>query len=257
MTPTPPTPLEATIFILILAGPPPTNPLTMAEANVNAVSLKLPTFWPANPEVWFQQAEAQFAVRNITADETKYFYVVAALDQDSATRLLDFLKAPPAAAKYDAVKTRLLSTFTLSAHERAGLLLSQPGLGSDSPTALMDKMLALMGDHPPCFLFRRLFVNLMPEDIRPVLVHTEIADARELAKLAERLCTARSDNVHAVSSSSSAQRGHKRPNPGEHCWYHTKYGTKARRCIAPCSFSPSLTKTTPASVSGNAVAGSQ
>ena len=31
-----------------------------------------------------QQAEAQFAVRNITADNTKYYYVVAALDQATA-----------------------------------------------------------------------------------------------------------------------------------------------------------------------------
>ena len=201
-----------------------------AEANVNAISLKLPTFWPANPEVWFQQAEAQFTLRNITADETRYFYVVAALDQDSATRLLDFLKAPPAAAKYDSIKARLLSTFTLSAHERAGLLLSQPGLGSDSPTALMDKMLAIMGDHKPCFLFRRLFVNLMPEDIRPVLVHTEIDDTRELAKLAERLCTARPEHIQAVSAGG--------PNSDGHCWYHAKYADRAKKCISPCSFQP-------------------
>ena len=240
-----------------LPGPILSPPHTMAEANVNAVSLKLPTFWPANPEVWFQQAEAQFTLRNITADETKYFYVVAALDQDSATRLLDFLKAPPAAAKYDAVKARLLSTFTLSDHQRAGLLLSQPGLGSDSPTALMDKMLGLMGDHRPCFLFRRLFVNLMPEDIRPGLVHTEIEDARELAKLAERLCAARSDHVHAVSSVSSDRR--KRPDPNGHCWYHAKYATKAKKCIAPCSFQPSGTSLAPqsANTAGNARAGSQ
>ena len=60
-------------------------------ANENAVALKLPPFWISQPGVWFQQAEAQFTLRNITADDTKYFYVVAALDQETASRLIDFL----------------------------------------------------------------------------------------------------------------------------------------------------------------------
>jgi len=49
----------------------------MSEAN--AVVLKLPSFWTAHPEVWFAQAEAQFHIRGITADQTKYYYLVAAL----------------------------------------------------------------------------------------------------------------------------------------------------------------------------------
>ena len=47
-------------------------------AEKHAVSLKLPTFWTSQPEVWFAQAEAQFNLRCITSDDTKYFYVVAA-----------------------------------------------------------------------------------------------------------------------------------------------------------------------------------
>ena len=53
-----------------------------AQQQQNAVSLKLPAFWTSQPKVWFQQSEAQFTLRNITADDTKYYYVVAALDQD-------------------------------------------------------------------------------------------------------------------------------------------------------------------------------
>ena len=46
--------------------------------STNAVALKLPEFWESHAAVWFAQAEAQFEIRDITADNTKYCYVVAA-----------------------------------------------------------------------------------------------------------------------------------------------------------------------------------
>ena len=61
--------------------------LTMAKEHT--VSLKLPTFWATQPKVWFTQAKDKFGLRSITADETKYFHILSALDHDTATRLLD------------------------------------------------------------------------------------------------------------------------------------------------------------------------
>ena len=88
----------------------------------HAVSLKLPTFWTSQPQVWFAQAEAQFNIRGITVDETKYFYVLSALDQDTATRLLDLISLPLPDSKYAALKERLLDTFGLSKQERSSRL---------------------------------------------------------------------------------------------------------------------------------------
>ena len=65
-----------------------------AAENQNAVTLNLPPFWTSQPRVWFQRAEAQFALRHVTADDTKYYYVVAALDQETAQRLLSLLEKP-------------------------------------------------------------------------------------------------------------------------------------------------------------------
>jgi len=55
------------------------------------VTLKLPVSWTCQPEVWFAETEAQFHIRGITADATKYYYVMSALDQPIAGRLLDVL----------------------------------------------------------------------------------------------------------------------------------------------------------------------
>ena len=67
---------------------------------VDAVSLKLPTFWAEHPQVWFTQAKPQFYICKITEDETKYYYVVAALDQQTASRITDILSTSLEKDKY-------------------------------------------------------------------------------------------------------------------------------------------------------------
>ena len=105
----------------------------MDTADTHAVGLKLIVFWDDHPRVWLQQAEAQFAVRNVTADNTKYHYVVAALDQ--ATALIDVLEDPPQHNKYDNLKRRLTDIVGLSRRQRADQLLdiSLHSLGDRQP----------------------------------------------------------------------------------------------------------------------------
>ena len=47
-----------------------TTPKVTAE--VNAVSVKLPLFTESNPELWFGKAEAQFVLRGVKDDTTKF-----------------------------------------------------------------------------------------------------------------------------------------------------------------------------------------
>ena len=49
--------------------------------NVSSVSVKLPTFWTHDPELWFLQTESVFNTRTpkVTRDATKLDHVVTAL----------------------------------------------------------------------------------------------------------------------------------------------------------------------------------
>ena len=217
--------------------------LTFQMSEEHAVSLKLPTFWSSQPEVWFAQAEAQFNLRKITADDTKYYYVLAALDQPTATRLLDLISHPPADDKYEALKTRLIDTFGLSERERASRLLHFRELGDTKPSVLMDEMLALLGDHSPCFLFQQLFFERLPEDIRVQLVDSTADDYRHLAKKADALWASRemSFSTNAVQRRLSSQKLRAKhpttPTADDLCYYHRSFGQAARKCTKPCSWS--------------------
>ncbi len=212
-------------------------PENQQDNEVNAVSLKLPTFWPEQPAVWFAQAEAQFTLRNITADDTKYHYVVAALDQATAKRVIDLLSAPPDNAKYQTLKDRLNDTYGLSEFERGSRLLHMPELGDDKPSVLMDNMLALLEGHTPCFIFRSLFLERLPDDIRSILAHSNVTDCRQMAKAADTLWEARQPAAHAVTQHHGASTSNRKTSGI--CWAHRKFGDQARRCVPPCSYKPS------------------
>ena len=116
-----------------------------------------------------------------------YFYVLAALGQQTATCLLDLISRPPVDDKYKKLKDRLIDTFGLSKHEQAFCLFHFRPLGDSKPSTLMDKMLGLLGDHPPCLLFEQFFLERLPEDIHIQLIDLKIEDHRQLAKWADTL----------------------------------------------------------------------
>ncbi|GFO39910.1 retrovirus-related pol polyprotein [Plakobranchus ocellatus] len=136
---------------------------------IETVALKVPTFWTTCPSAWFTQTEAQFALRGIAADETKYYHVVAALDAATVSRSLAVISSPPPTCKYSAIKSFLTG---LSEAEKASVLLDIKERGDSKPSEVMDKMLALLGDHRPCILFRHIFLRFLPEAIRAPLANS-------------------------------------------------------------------------------------
>ena len=106
-------------------------------SEVSAVSLKLPEFWLEDPEIWFLRVEAQLRSKSITADQTKFDYVVTALDNRAAAEVKAVLVHLPEQDKYAAIKKALLSAFGKTQAQKDQELLNITGLGDRKPTALL------------------------------------------------------------------------------------------------------------------------
>ena len=237
------------------APPAPAPHDAYVAANIYATTVKLPDFWQHNPRPWFQHIEAQFHLRGITQDATKYFHVVAALDASTTARVMMLLEDPPAAGKYDALKSLLLRLYELSELEKADLLLSFNGLGDGKPSDLMERMLAVLGSADPAFLFKHVFLRQLPVPVRTSLASSPLfstKDYRALAAEADRVFLAnRQQFVHALLPHQGAPA---LPTPLEDygdtaaavtarrhyddglCYYHARFGAKAKQCRKPCSF---------------------
>ena len=87
-----------------MTDPEPNFSLTPSLA---AISIKLPPFWPADPEVWFAQIEAQFTTRGIISQKTRFDYVVSSLSPEFAVKVRDLLLRPPDKALYNTLKAEL------------------------------------------------------------------------------------------------------------------------------------------------------
>jgi uncharacterized protein (DUF2249 family) len=102
-------------------------------ALATAVSVKLPPFWPDKTELWFAQAQAQFTIKKITAEETKYAHVLTMLDSQTAAQAMDIIRDPPV-APFTALKARLTEAFEITESEKADRILDMNGLGDKTPS---------------------------------------------------------------------------------------------------------------------------
>ena len=252
-----------------------------AAATVATVSMKLPPFWSADPEVWFAQVEAQFATRRVTSQKTQFEYVVSSLGPEFATEVRDLLLRPPADNPYATLKAELIKRTAASEQRKLQQLISGEELGDRKPTQLLRRMQQLLGDRAADATFlRELFLQRLPPNVRMVLASTaDTMDLNTLADMADKVIEVANPSVAAISGppqpdladyehlkaevarltqlvASLTTRRRRSRSRGRHprspapqdlqqqdsptttsiCWYHRKFGERARKCQPPCNW---------------------
>ena len=176
--------------------------MTLAP-EVAPISIKLPPFWPADPQIWFAQVEAQFETRGIRASKTKFDYVVSSLSPEFATEVRDLILSPPAEEPYDALRTQLIKRTAASEQRRLQQLFNTEELGDRKPTQLLRRMQQLLGEKAGTVdgsILRELFLQRLPSNVQMVLASSpESVGIDDLATLADRI-TEVATSTSSVSS---------------------------------------------------------
>ena len=246
------------------------------QPRLAAVSVKLPPFWPSDPQLWFAQVQAQFATRGITNQRTMFDYVIASLAPEFAAEIRDLILTPPVETPYDVLKETLIKRTAASDQRRLQQLFSAEELGDRKPTQLLRRLQQLAGDTPGAdgSFLRELFLQRLPSNVRMVLASTRNdTPINDLAQLADKIMEVAIPEVAAVSVqpnpseieslraeitdlkqqlnslkkvSRRARSPYRRrstspaPPPQQSfdaiCWYHRTFGDSANKCQTPCSY---------------------
>lgn len=152
-----------------------------STTNIYKLSVKHAVFNRDDPEIWFLQLEVQFQLSGISADQTKYAHLVAALDSETIKCVRELLLNPPKTDKYDTLKAAIKDRLCDSNRMKLNRLLSGLQLGDKKPSQLLREMQALAADQITEAVLRDLWLQRLPNHIQEIL---SCVDEGELLKLA-------------------------------------------------------------------------
>ena len=223
-----------------------------------------PEFNRAKPALWKSMFESFLFLQQGTepTEETKYHLCLATLPVDVLNRIDSFLISPPTTNQYTALTELLLKLYQPSEHQNSKSLLLLPMLGDQKPSDFLNTMIALViPGMVETMLFRTLYITKLPPYLQEHLKWVgEAVPIRELADTADKFYRVKDPNppppppaplINAIKPKPKreARKQSFIADPDSSlCWYHQKFGAKATKCWAPCTFH---------AASGNSEAGRQ
>ncbi|EFN86960.1 hypothetical protein EAI_00180 [Harpegnathos saltator] len=243
--------------------------------HVNKVAVRAPPFWPDEPELWFVQLESQFVLAGIIQDGTKYAHVLSQIDNKFAREIKDVITNPPAADKYQAIKTALIQRLSSSQEQRIRKLLEHEELGDRKPSQFLRHLQSLARANIPEPLLRTLWLGRLPAQMQVILATRTQDRLEEVAEQADRIQEVTYRSVAEVTLPISDQsrmeqqirqltnqiaemsrrldrkyhpqrrarsKSQERRKQGGPCFYHRRFGKKRRRNASSPAISIRQTK---------------
>lgn len=151
----------------------------------------LPQFLPADPEFWFTTLESQFSLRGIKRDDIKFSCIVARPPRELCLYIkaenADQTPLAPNQTRYQRFKERVNRAFKVSEDAKLKQLIRSQPMLADKPSQMLVQLQNLAGTSATPALLRNVFLEQMPENIRPILAATQIQDVNKLAEIADSI----------------------------------------------------------------------
>lgn len=251
----------------------------VADTTIEAIAnVRLPAFWKQSPQFWFIHAESVFANQRITANASKVNFVIGALDEEGVRNVGDLLGP---AASYDAIRTRLVDAYELPKSVRFREIVKPGGMGDRRPSQLLRDMRNNMPSSIGEDALKEFWLQKLPSNVTTIIASLD-GPLDSLASRADRVMDASNPQsvdafakdqfaelagavaaltqqvqsltqiVNSSKSPSQQQSAQYGVQPAaQMCYYHDRYGDKARKCRLPCNFKPKTRDAGTASPAGN------
>lgn len=158
------------------------------NAKVEGVAVKLPVFWPEEPEVWFLQVEAQFELAGIKTESTKFYHIISQLDQRYAREVKDLIRRPPKDLMYTRLKSELIKRLSSSREQQVRQLLTHEELGDRKPSQFLRHLRTLAAEGVSDDFLRSLWSSRLPTHVQAIIASQSFSSLDEVADLADRIC---------------------------------------------------------------------
>lgn len=172
------------------------------NTDVDSVVIKLPQMWINDPEAWFLQAEALFALYKVTSERRKYVHIAAHLPPEVTRKIVSFSKNLPTEDLYEKFKKFIIQTMTDTEEKRLSQLNSLE-MGDSKPSEFYEKMIQLSDPISEVTenLVKKLWINKLPYDVKvPILQQPETETFSKILQLADRIWDIRPPEISAISS---------------------------------------------------------
>ncbi|XP_050508082.1 uncharacterized protein LOC114328387 [Diabrotica virgifera virgifera] len=215
------------------------------SASVDRISVKIPPFWPNDPEIWF----------------------------------LDIIVSPPATERYVKLKAELIKRLSASQQQKIKRPLEHERLDDRRPYQFLRYLQSLAGKTVPDNIVRSLWLGRLPSSTQAILATQAKASLGAVAELDDTISEAIAPSVHMsevsnarestidkltaelaeikfqLASLSQAQaqtntyrrnrsnargrpyprdRSYSRQRNSDIFWYHYRFGDQAQKCSPPC-----------------------
>ncbi|KYN23218.1 hypothetical protein ALC57_04362 [Trachymyrmex cornetzi] len=236
------------------------------------ITLRIPPFWPEEPELWFAQIEGQFELCRITSDHERYIHALSKIEPKQAKEVKDIIINPPSSEKFEALKKALIQRLTDSQEYKIRQLLETEEMGDRKPSQFLRHLATLAGTTVSEKLLRTLWLGRLPAQTQAILATRGENNLNSVAEQADRIHEISGKTmVQATSGPQSTspntleelqrqiaalttkvermtnawEKGRPRSKTRNRsggrkhrqvCYYHRRFGAKTRKCEQPCHF---------------------